>query len=446
MEIQHPSHNHPLAFSEERSHESDEKAYCYACGEVVSGPAYSCAACGFHLDKNCAEAPSQMNHPFHRNHILDRLSSWPYGKLWFNCDFCNKRCDNFGYSCSACDLRLHIKCALFSYNIVEKNIGELQHTENHSAKLKYAQCFVCWTPLLNSVYFSLDRGFFLHKKCVELPFEINHLCHRQHSLFLQFNSDGLPCKICQETQRRGFVYCCSMCNVALHIECVSPLPIIEDTSHEHSFTKCLRRLSFICDACGTSGNYAPYICSTCSLTIHKDCAALPRIIKSVWHHHPISHYYFAVENECGILECGICHEEVNKEYGSYYCSECKFIVHVKCVQEDTGFYYEIESIDDYEKLNENPTVVDPTFRVINEIELGENVINTEIKHFSHEHNLVLYDEVKDEKCCDCCSVLIETSFYRCSECDFYLHKSCAELPKKKQFWTQGAPSPLLPQV
>ncbi|EOY18286.1 Cysteine/Histidine-rich C1 domain family protein, putative [Theobroma cacao] len=446
MEIQHPSHNHPLVFKEERSHESDEKAYCHGCGEVVSGPKYSCVACGFHLDKNCAEAPSGLNHPFHRNHSLDHLAT--HGKRWFNCDFCNKRCDNFVYRCSPCTLNLHIKCALFSYNIAEKNIGELQHiahndplisTENHSVKLKYAHCFVCWTPLLDSSYFSLDYGFCLHKKCVELAFEINHPCHYQHALFLQFNCDCLPCEICQETQVRGFVYCCSMCKVALHIDCVSPSPIIEVSSHEHSFTRCLRQFSFICCACGTPGNYTPYFCPTCSLTVHKSCISLPCIIKSIWHHHLVFHDYFLVENECGILECGICHEEVNKEYGSYYCSECKFIVHVKCVLKDKMLYYEIASKDAFEKLIENPT-----FLVIKEIKLGENVINREIKHFSHEHNLVLYDEVRDDKYCDCCSLLIETSFYHCSKCDFYLHKSCAELPMKSRGFFAPLPLNLIP--
>ncbi|XP_017984259.1 PREDICTED: uncharacterized protein LOC18586179 [Theobroma cacao] len=442
MEIQHPSHNHPLVFKEERSHESDEKAYCHGCGEEVSGPTYSCVACGFHLDKNCAEAPLEMNHPFHRNHSLN-LGISAIGKYLCNCHFCYKMCDNIVYSCGSCKLKLHIRCALFLHSIAEKKFGELPHiahkdplisTENHSIKLKYAHCFVCWTPLLDSPCFSLDCGFCLHKKCVELPFEINHLYHRQHSLFLQFNTDCLPCKICQGTQVKGFVYCCSMCKVALHVDCVSPSPFIEDSNHEHSFTRCLRRFSFICGACGTSGNYAPYICSTCGVTVHKDCISLSRIIKNTWHHHPIFHNYFVVKNECGILECGICHEEVNKEYGNYYCSACKFIVHVNCALKDSEFYYEIESKDDYQKLNENSTLVDPSFLVIKEIKLGENVITTEIQHFSHEHNLVLYDEVKGDKCCDCCSLLIETSFYNCSECDFSLHKSCAVLPKKKEYW------------
>ncbi|XVF83592.1 hypothetical protein PTKIN_Ptkin16aG0501600 [Pterospermum kingtungense] len=252
MELQHFSHQHPLLFNEEQSLES-EKVYCSGCGEVVSGPSFSCLECGLYLDEQCAEAPSEMNHPFHRNHSLSLLIRSPYGGGQFICDFCNKLDERFVYHCS-CGLDFHIKCALFSYNIAEKNVDHLQHIaykdpsispENLSQELKEAKCFACWKPLADSPYLSPDSGFLLHKKCIELPLEINHLCHRQHFLSLQFNSGRLPCQICQETQPRVLVYCCSICKFVLHIECVSPSPIIEDkSSHEHPFTsgfayKCL---------------------------------------------------------------------------------------------------------------------------------------------------------------------------------------------------------------
>ncbi|XP_022748004.1 uncharacterized protein LOC111297614 [Durio zibethinus] len=447
MELQHFSHNHPLVFNEERNLESDQKVYCSGCEEEISGPMFSCVTCGFHLDKNCAMAPSEINHHFHRNHSLHLLSSLPYGAGTCVCNFCDKDCKKFVYHCS-CDLDLHIGCALFLYDIAERKIGDqLQwienkdpsiSTENHTEKLIKAKCFACWKPLLDSAYLSLDSGFCLHKKCAELPLETNYPRHRQHSLFLQFNSHLVPCKTCKVIQSGGLVYCCSICNFVLHIECVSQPPIIEDTSsHEHPFTRLLlRQSSFTCDACGASGNYVSYICLTCSLIVHKKCTSLPRIIKSIWHHHPVFHKYSVVDNECGALACVICHE-INKECGSYYCSDCKFILHVNCALQDPWWYYKIESRDAFEKLNQNGADnVDPSFSVIKEIRHGENVMNTEMKHFSHEHNLILHDEVKDHKCCDGCSQLIETSFYGCLQCDFFLHNSCAELPRKKQIWIQ----------
>ncbi|XVF82985.1 hypothetical protein PTKIN_Ptkin16aG0096400 [Pterospermum kingtungense] len=365
MELQHFSHEHPLVFIEERSHES-EKVYCSGCGELVWGPSFSCVECGFYLDKQCAEAPSELNHPFHGDHSLELLVSNPYSALTSSaglvtlCSLCGKSCDRFVYHCS-CELDFHIKCPPFSINISGEIFGDVRDiphkdplvsNESPFQELKEAKCFACWKPLSDSVYFALDSGFYLHKKCVDLPTEINHFCHPQHPLILQLNSEGLPCQICKRTQGRGFgfvyccssgeivlhvacvdlptkinylchrkhplilqtvskslacqiceqtkedgsVYCCSICKFALHIECVPPLPsppVIEHKSHQHPFTLFWRHVLFICDACGTPGKYESYICSTCNLIVHRKCISLPPTVKHPMHpQHPISHTYF----------------------------------------------------------------------------------------------------------------------------------------------------------
>ncbi|XP_017984256.1 PREDICTED: uncharacterized protein LOC18586174 [Theobroma cacao] len=492
MELQHFSHKHPLLFNEERSHESEKQAYCSGCGELVSGPTFSCAECGFYLDKNCAEAPSEVNHCFHRDHSLQLLVSPPYIGCWGFCDFCGKRCDKFVYHCS-CKLDFHIKCALFSKNVAERRFGELEDigykdplisSENGYQELKEAECFACWKPLLDSAYLSLDFGFFIHKKCVDLPIEIshlfhcqhplilqfnskrlpcqicqrtqprgfvyccspcqfalhiacaelpikiNHLCHRIHPLILQFNPKSLPCQICQETQGQGFVYCCSICKFALHVKCVSPPPSIKGEIHEHPFTLFWRQVSFICDACGTIGDYVSYICSTCSFIVHKKCISLPHIIKLPRHHHPISHTFILGKLDIETWECKICPGEVNAQHGGYCCFDCNYIVHANCAKEDSSWYqfYEIDGTD--EQLNE-PSV----FSVVKESKVGENVIPTEIKHLSHQHNLILGNADKDDdKFCVGCMLSISSSFYYCSQCDFFLHKSCAESPRKKHLW------------
>nr|KJB78595.1 hypothetical protein B456_013G009300 [Gossypium raimondii] len=56
---------------------------------------------------------------------------------------------------------------------------------------------------------------------------MDHSCHRKHPLVLQFNSERRACKICQVTQGRGYLYGCSPCELAIHIDCLSPLPVIE---------------------------------------------------------------------------------------------------------------------------------------------------------------------------------------------------------------------------
>ncbi|XVF82023.1 hypothetical protein PTKIN_Ptkin16aG0009500 [Pterospermum kingtungense] len=369
------AHNHPLVFIEDhqQSHEGD-RAYCSGCEEVIEGPRFTCVACGFHLDKICAEAATKISHPLHSHQNLNLLQTPP----------------------NASDLSI---C-----------------TENLSEELKEAKCFVCWKPLLDSAYLSPDFGFYLHKKCIELPLEIHHPSHRPHSLFLQVINDVpyLPCEMCREIQPWGLVYACSICEFVLHIECVSlSLPTFEDTSsHEHQFTRLwLRQSSFTCDACGSSGDSVSYICSTCSLIVHKKCISLPRIVKSLWHHHPMFHKYFVADNEAGTLECAICHEEVNKECESYYCSDCKFILHVNCALRNSLWYNKIESKDDYEKA----LVVDTGDSPFVVIKDGENVMNTEIKHFSHQHNLVSSEVVKNVD--------------RCRGCDFNVHMECTYLPQ-----------------
>ncbi|PPD73333.1 hypothetical protein GOBAR_DD29736 [Gossypium barbadense] len=279
MSLQHFSHQHPLVFIESQGHEI-EKVYCSGCGELVSGSSFACVECGFYLHKHCAEAPAEMNHPFHRNHNLNLLTRNPYKTGTATCDFCRKPCENFVYHCS-CNLNFHIKCALFSHSIAEKRNAEFQdipridpsiNTGNVTEELKKAECFACWKPLLDSVYFSPNCGFYLHAKCVDLPAEINHLFHQEHPLFLIFNSQRLSCKICQKPQRRGFVYCCSLCKFALHIQCATiPTKINRPFHRKH-----------------------------------------PLILQSV--------------DEC--LPCQICQETTNLNDVVYFCSICKFVLHI----------------------------------------------------------------------------------------------------------------------
>ncbi|XP_021291241.1 uncharacterized protein LOC110421863 [Herrania umbratica] len=437
-------HQHPLVFNEKQSNQSEE-AYCSRCGEEVSlsAPSFSCVECGFHLHKKCGEAPSEINHPFHRNHPLLLLQYPPYAQgVHCICNFCSKTCKAFIYHCS-CGLDFHITCALFTYNIAQKNFEELQHvaledplvsTGNDGEELERFQCFGCWEPLQSSTYFSLDCGFHLHKKCAELPLKINHMCHRKHPLVLQFDTERFSCNICQKTQQRGFVYCCLPCNVAFHIGCMSSLPIVEDKSHQHPFTLFWRQAPFICDACGTEGNYVAYICTTCNIIVHKKCISLPRIIKSRWHHHHIFHTYFLHDEDFKDGDCIICHDGVNAEQGSYYCSDCKIIAHVNCATQDETWYYIVspENEDGKSVALLPGESIDSITCVIERNEAGEA---TKIKHFKHMHELMLSEKIAEyDQCCEGCMLPISASFYYCLECDFFLHKACAELPKMKHVW------------
>ncbi|MBA0780745.1 hypothetical protein Gotri_004808 [Gossypium trilobum] len=68
------------------------------------------------------------------------------------------------------------------------------------------------------------------------------------------------------------------------------------------------------------------------------------------------------------------------------------------------------------------------------VDLREIVTATWIKHSWHQHILTLSGDIQDFKQCDGCLLPIVTSYYCCSQCDFFLHKTCAELPVKKHVW------------
>ncbi|XVF83491.1 hypothetical protein PTKIN_Ptkin16aG0492500 [Pterospermum kingtungense] len=400
MVLQHFSHRHPLVFIEERSNES-EKVHCSGCGEMVSGPTFSCVDCGFHLHKQCAEAPCELIHPFHRSHSFSLLQRHPYKQGRCLCDFCDQTCETFVYHCS-CGLDLHIKCALFSYNIAEKGIEEFQHiahvdplisTENRPEKLKNAQCFACWKPLLDSVYFSPDCGFYLHVTCVALPAEINHFLHPQHPLVLQFNSQRLSCHICQKPQRRGLVYSCSSpCNFVLHIGCAIPTKLNQLYYHrKHPLTLQLVDEPLPCHICQKTEDTDTVcsLCSICKFVLHVRCASLSPVIEDKLHH---EHHFSLLPREVSLI-----------------CDACA----------QPYFYHAIDSIETDEAM-----------------ELSfEKVAATSIKHFSHDHNLTLCEEIVGDKQCDGCLLSILASCYYCSQCDFFLHKSCAELPMKKHIWS-----------
>jgi hypothetical protein len=71
-------------------------------------------------------------------------------------------------------------------------------------------------------------------------------------------------------------------------------------------------------------------------------------------------------------------------------------------------------------------------------ELDESVdstteIATKIAHFSHEHHLKLTaNEVQNNKKCHGCIRAIVPPCYSCAKCCFFLHTSCAKLPRKKK--------------
>ncbi|TYH81992.1 hypothetical protein ES332_D02G025200v1 [Gossypium tomentosum] len=167
--------------------------------------------------------------------------------------------------------------------------------------------------------------------------------------------------------------------------------------------------------------------------VHKRCTTLPRIIKSKWHDHRLFHKYF-LPDEVRSSDCIICHNEVNPKHGSYCCSHCNITFHVRCVTEDKGLYSIVSLENEDEMPNESSIIV---------IERNDAGEATKIKHFKHMHNLTLgpFDGGYGNSC-NGCMLPITDPCYHCSECVFFLHKTCAELPKMMNVWYHYCQEPL----
>ncbi|XP_021902852.1 uncharacterized protein LOC110818328 [Carica papaya] len=293
-------------------------------------------------------------------------------------------------------------------------------------------CSGCLESIVKeSSYGCSQCDYFLHRRCAELPREISHPVHRRHPLLLQPYQQGLDCVLCRRSGQ-SLVYYCSLCYFSLDIKCAEILPpVIQSKTHEHPFTLLCKKISFSCDACGRDGSHSPYVCTSCNLTVHNHCISLPRTIRIIRHEHLLKHTFFLHESESDWRRCSICHEGLRADRGCYHCPACDYAAHVHCATRSN--IWDGTTRDEQDDTESSEARLDSIIRVVKEIKLGEDMIAAEIEHFSHEHTLIFSNEVKDDKGCDGCGIPISSPFYSCEGCDFFLHKTCAELPRNKLY-------------
>ncbi|KAI5560564.1 hypothetical protein BDE02_16G055400 [Populus trichocarpa] len=451
MEVEHFSHPvHPLILINQVLEYSGELVICSGCDEPIWGPCYSCTSCYFFLHKTCAELPREIKRHIHFKHPLHLLAKPPsHYILGCICDLCKKTCESFVYHCSVCKFDLHIKCAFqqcfFEVDSQAHQFAHIDHSlisnEEQEFHVEGVMCSGCDEPISGPSYRCTSCNFFLHKKCTELPQEIKRCLHPQHPLHLlakppAHHTGKWMCDLCNKTCK-SFVYRCSFCNFYLDIKCALPPCLSEVEGQEHQFI-CLPKslplkiVSFTCNACGTDGDDSPFVCTMCQLIVHKTCISFPRSIKLRIHQHPrIIHTYHLQQCNSRNKYCGICRDGVDTNYGVYYCQDCDFVAHVNC-----GIQYRLsntESDGDERSITMNDEFKESSFDIVREIKHGDERIIAEIKHFSHQHNLILIDEFNNDPKCDGCMLPIFTPFYSCTECNFFLDKACIGLPRKK-YW------------
>ncbi|KAK7840226.1 hypothetical protein CFP56_016916 [Quercus suber] len=318
-------------------------------------------------------------------------------------------------------------------------------------------CFGCNELILGPSYSCVECSwFYLHKLCAELPPGLHHPLHPIHPLILfdQFQvypeeKEQSKCEVCKES-RIEYTYCCYRCDFNLHVRCGSLPSTLEAEFHDHPLTAFWNWITFTCNLCGKEDKGMPYLCNPCGFSIHRKCAYFPRILKVVRHKHPLHITHSSLElDESDSRFCLLCVQKVDTRYGLYYCSKCDFLAHLNCAIDEEN-REDINLLELKDEENEDAeldqSVESAAAYKVKNIKVGEDgtKITTEIEHFSHEHDLKLTDEeVHNYEKCDGCVRAIFPPFYSCAKCSFFLHKSCANLPMKKQHLLHQHPLTLL---
>ncbi|XP_059430968.1 uncharacterized protein LOC132164468 [Corylus avellana] len=285
-------------------------------------------------------------------------------------------------------------------------------------------CSGCDKSVCGPAYKCSDCNFFLHKSCAELPTEIQHPVHPNHTLVLDAPSKIRFCDACLKCCERCFAYECRSCNFDLDIECASGWQTKPDDCHQHEFVPIMKHIPFTCEVCGEDRNSGAQICRICQLFTHAICAQRPRSIRIMADRHLLTLIYSLAkvikEHEDDHVFCQLCYKKLSLKYAGYYCQQCDFVAHLKCAQRNRNIGASSDTIEGEEEG----------------IEFEEGEEREELKHLDHEHNLILTRnqlEVHHNKLCEgCIQPIITAPFYSCEQCNYFLHSACARLPLKKR--------------
>ena len=283
-------------------------------------------------------------------------------------------------------------------------------------------------------------GTLHHKSCAELPLGLHHPLHPIHPLILfsplRYSDEFYKCELCKE-YKDEYTHRCSCCNFNLHITCASLLPTVEAKAefHDHPLIPIWKWFTFTCDLCGKEDKGMPFLCNTCGFWIHRSCTyQFPRRLKVVRHKHLLHLTHSSLEfHQSDSRFCQLCVRKVDTRYGLYYCSRCDFVAHLNCAMDSRNKeninLKELKDEDEVPELDEWVDLVTYEVKKFNMKEDGTQIVE-EIKHFNHEHDLKLTNEVPNNQICDGCIRAILPPFYSCVKCRFFLHESCAKLPRK----------------
>ncbi|KAJ0570256.1 putative chromatin regulator PHD family [Helianthus annuus] len=287
-------------------------------------------------------------------------------------------------------------------------------------------CDGCVRPIMDWPFYKCSEhhcDFVLHEWCTRLPSEIqDQPDHPKHTLVLlpkmPTNFLGFfKCQICKKYSN-GFAYGCVQCDYYVDINCAFiPDVITHDAHPDHLLRRFKCPLADItdmyCRACkDTLNELWSFHCPTCDFYVHIECALfIPRTIRHKYDKHPLLLRYNPVENLSGEYFCEICEDAFDPELWFYHCGICASSMHTACAP----LILQCE-----QSTSSEFTYPDSIFKFIN-VKFGGT---HEIK--DHPHPVTFVQGINaDGSCTTCDEELQYDAIFKCLECNFVCHISCA---------------------
>ncbi|KAG2243338.1 hypothetical protein Bca52824_094822 [Brassica carinata] len=413
--------------------EGEEILYniCENCHrKIETDTYYFCSYCNGAYHKECVEAPSIYHSSDHPKHPLQLLWSDTYPNSYcFHCQGYSFSC--LLYYCVICDFALHVICSRKPTSLTRTidNLKRHKHTLHYFPRKSTVACDVCGLvddDYSHLLYACLLCDFFVHKRCIDLPYVIKVSRHNHRLAFTPSNpfKESADCGVCYQKidVNYGEYSCVKGCVYAMHSRCAlrydvsdrkelegEPEETYENTKmfedkgdgvilhqshpcHQIKLEKQLHDESKRCQACMLpfcdDGNV--YRCTkSCDFILHESCAYIPGVKQSMLHVHPL------------VLELGT--------------STTSFFWCWKCERRSCGFAYVCPIEGCHLKLDTLCASICLPFN-----------------HYSHPHPLSITFELGTNAWCSICGSLRELPL-DCVECSFVLCFRCATLPHKAKY-------------
>ncbi|KAE9463726.1 hypothetical protein C3L33_04357, partial [Rhododendron williamsianum] len=207
----------------------------------------------------------------------------------------------------------------------------IDHASSHfNVALNVQKCCGCAQSISAPFYCCLKCEFYLHVWCAELPEELRHPTHLQHTLFLSKYATAGKCNCCN-LYGSTFFYKCEECNFHLDCKCASLPRVIKHESHDkHILALRPTSSSGTCISCSANLTIS-FQCLGCKFNVCVRCAILPCAVRHRYDKHPFTLTYSPCPYRTDDDFCEICEEGIDSNRWFYHCEKCDQYLHTDCI-------------------------------------------------------------------------------------------------------------------